>query len=422
MSEYFSIEKLREEVNPVYSTAKSCLQIVAKLGDEDSENLRKELGLSVFGEDARERASNIPPQILEALMKAMPVFNSLPEARFFSSNNYIKESGAKTVVDLPCGYTARGIKLAKSGIRYFGLDLPAVTEAMTPAVEKTIGRNDMVSYHAVDATNYSSLRRAIEGAEGELHITTEGLLMYFTQSELETVFANVRKLLLEFGGRWVTLDNELAKAEKQGIAAVMTGMPPELAGQIGTMVAGATAKTTLSNNVFFDQDTEKVKQFVSDMGFELELVPMIKYLPEPLVSFKDLPEDVREKAMEGMRAVNFWVMTPKAGEKVTFACEKDRFKAGVKHQDNALFVSLAGRLDTITSPSLLALFREAASKGEIKSIIVDMKELEYVSSAGLRVLLIMRKGLADGQEFSLINQSEAVREIIETTGFDTIFC
>ena len=203
MSDGFNTEKLREEVNPVYSTAQSCLQIVAAVGDEDSENLRKTLGFSVFGEDIKEKAANIPPQIINALMTVLPIFNSLPESRFFASNKYIAESGAKTVVDLPCGYTARGIKLAKSGIKFYGFDLPAVIDAMKPAVNKTIGENENIIYHEVDATNYASLRKALEGAEGELHITTEGLLMYLTQSEIETVFGNIRKLLLEFGGKWV---------------------------------------------------------------------------------------------------------------------------------------------------------------------------------------------------------------------------
>ena len=51
-----------------------------------------------------------------------------------------------------------------------------------------------------------------------------------------------------------------------------------------------------------------------------------------------------------------------------------------------------------------------------------MKELEYVSSAGLRVLLIMRKALTDSNSFNLVNMNDSVKEIIETTGFDSIFC
>ena len=422
MSEEFNTEKLREEVNPVYSTAHSCLQILAAMGDQDSDKLRETLGFSVFGADAKERGVNVPPQILEALMKALPVFNSLPESRFFSSNNFIKASGARQVVDLPCGYTARGIKLAGSGMKYYGLDLPAVIDAMKPAVKQVIGENENILYHEVDATNYSSLRKAIEGAEGELIITTEGLLMYLTQAELETVFDNIRRLLLEFGGKWITVDNELAKAEKGALAAVTTGMPTALAEKIGSIAAGSVAKTTLNNNIFFDQNSEKVKKFVSDMGFELELIPMSRYLPETIVAYKHLPEDLRAKCMEALSLVNFWVMTAKPGITEHFTCDEKDFKADVQLKDETLYVSLTGRLDTITAPNLLALYRNAAGKGNIRGICVNMKNLEYISSAGLRVLLIMRKALDSGENISLVNMSDSVKEIIETTGFDTIFC
>ena len=76
------------------------------------------------------------------------MFSAFLETRFFATNKLIMESGAKQVVDLPCGYTARGIKLAKSDIRFFGLDLPAVTDVMTPAVRQVIGDNEKISYHA----------------------------------------------------------------------------------------------------------------------------------------------------------------------------------------------------------------------------------------------------------------------------------
>lgn len=422
MAEKIDIEKLREEVNPVYNTAQSCLQIVASTGDEDSEKLRQTLGFSEFGADSGDKKSNIPPEILQALMKTLPVMKSLPESRFFSFNNFIEKSGAKQVMDLPCGYTSRGIKLAKSGIRYFGLDLPAVIEAMDSAVKKTIGENENISYHAVDATNYASLRKALEGADGELTITTEGLLMYFTQAELETVFGNIRRLLLEFGGKWVTLDNELGRAEKLGLSAAAQGLPREIAEKIGSIAAGSVAKTTLANNVFFDPDQKKVEKFVSDMGFDLELIPVSSYLPASVKSAQDLPEELKTKLIEAISGIHFWVMTAKSEVTESFERSEDNFKADVRLNDNTLNVSLTGRLDTITSPGLLSLYREAEAKGSIESICVDMKNLEYISSAGLRVILIMRKALKSEKDFSLINMSDEVKKIIETTGFDTIFC
>lgn len=417
-----SVEKLREEVNPVYNTAQSCLQIVASLGDAESEEMRKTLGFSVFGSDSKERAKNIPPQTLELLYKIMPALTASVEARFFSTNNFITATAAKQVLDLPCGYTARGVKFAKSGIRYCGADLPAVIDAMKPAAEKFIGGNENVSYHAVDATNYASLRRALESAEGELFITTEGMLMYLTQSELETVFANIRKLLLEFGGKWVTLDNELTKVNDKLIAAMTDGMSEQSATSIANIAAGAISKTTLTNNTFFCENREQVMKFVSDMGFDLEIVPIREYLPDMLRSFAGLPEDKRTKAMAVFDIVNFWVMTPKSGTVGNFACSEDNFKADVRLTGDTLSIALTGRLDTISAPGLLSIYREAGSKGSITSVSIDMKELDYISSAGLRVLMIMRKAVGSEKNFTLLNMNETVTEIIQTTGFDTIFC
>ena len=48
-----------------------------------------------------------------------------------------------------------------------------------------------------------------------LLITTEGMLMYLTKSELEQVFMHMRRLLLEFGGKWITMDNELVKGQNR---------------------------------------------------------------------------------------------------------------------------------------------------------------------------------------------------------------
>ena len=54
----------------------------------------------------------------------------------------------------------------------------------------------------------------------------------------------------------------------------------------------------------------------------------------------------------------------------------------------------------------------------IEAICVDVSRMPYVSSAGLRVLLMMYKSLADKDKFEMTGVSEDVREILETTGFD----
>ena len=383
MNEEMNKDMLREEVNPVYLTAQSCLKISAQLGDEDSIKLKDILGF----DDAHDAsaAKALDPEMLKIVYKLMPGFNSITETRFGVFNEMINDTGAKQVVDLPCGYTSRGIKLAKSGIRYFGFDLPAVVDAIGPAVKQVIGDNDNIRYEAVDATNYSSLRKGLSSASGELFITTEGLLMYFTQPEIEEVFRNIRRLLLEFGGKWVTVDNNLNDVQPTVLAAVIDkNAPPDMLNKIGTLAAGAVSKAAFAQNVFFDKDRSKAEQFVKDMGFDLEFISMGDYIPDVLRSLKGLPEESIEAVRNAYKGVNIWVMTARAEENESFSHSDKDFSCDVRLNGDVLNVSLGGRLDTITSPDLLALYKEASSKTKISSIAVDMKNLEYVSSAGLR--------------------------------------
>ena len=92
------------------------------------------------------------------------------------------------------------------------------------------------------------------------------------------------------------------------------------------------------------------------------------------------------------------------------------FKVESSLKDGTFDVSVQGRMDTITAPELLKQFQDAG--GGIKAIRVDVGRMPYVSSAGLRVLLMMYKSLDDKDKFELTGVSDEVREILETTGFD----
>ena len=84
----------------------------------------------------------------------------------------------------------------------------------------------------------------------------------------------------------------------------------------------------------------------------------------------------------------------------------------------AIFAILRQRL-TITAPSLLSFFEKAKAEQALDAVEVDCSRLEYISSAGLRVLLIMHKACTGG--VSLHGENGAVGEILEQTGFDSIF-
>ena len=188
-----NVQELREIVNPVFNTAKSCIQLDAAAGDEDSRQL---LGALEFGEFADIKDNRrVPSELVEQVKRLFPIYTVLTESRFQIVNNLIKSFSDRTVVDLPCGYTARGIKMSRQGRVYYGFDLPAVTDDIAPATAKIIGDDKNIHYAAVDATNYDSMAAPLEEEKKELLITTEGLLMYFTQQELEEVFSNIRRIL-----------------------------------------------------------------------------------------------------------------------------------------------------------------------------------------------------------------------------------
>lgn len=84
----------------------------------------------------------------------------------------------------------------------------------------------------------------------------------------------------------------------------------------------------------------------------------------------------------------------------------------------ALTVALEGRLDTTTAPKLEEELR--SSVDGITRLVFDVEKLEYVSSAGLRVLLAMQKLMNQQGEMVLQNVNEAVMEVFEVTGFSDI--
>ena len=81
-------------------------------------------------------------------------------------------------------------------------------------------------------------------------------------------------------------------------------------------------------------------------------------------------------------------------------------------------IALEGRLDTTTAPELEKEFK--ASLEGVSELTLDFEKLEYISSAGLRVLLSAQKTMNKQGEMKLRNVNETIMEIFEVTGFSDI--
>lgn len=82
---------------------------------------------------------------------------------------------------------------------------------------------------------------------------------------------------------------------------------------------------------------------------------------------------------------------------------------------NAETLALSGRLDTMTAPELEAEL--SALLPTVQTLTLDMEDLDYISSAGLRVILKTQKALEKKAGLKLTHVSEAVREVFDITGF-----
>ena len=88
-------------------------------------------------------------------------------------------------------------------------------------------------------------------------------------------------------------------------------------------------------------------------------------------------------------------------------------------QDSNLTVVISGNIDTVTAPELDAKLQENIS--DVKDLVLDFAAVDYISSAGLRVILMANQQMEDVDgNLTIKNVNEDVRDVFEMTGFDSL--
>ena len=90
----------------------------------------------------------------------------------------------------------------------------------------------------------------------------------------------------------------------------------------------------------------------------------------------------------------------------------------IKKTEAETIIEIVGRLDTITAPALDKTINEDI--GDTKNLVLDVKGMEYISSAGLRVLLSAQKKMQKIGSMKVTGVCEEVMEVFEMTGFADI--
>jgi anti-anti-sigma factor len=167
-------------------------------------------------------------------------------------------------------------------------------------------------------------------------------------------------------------------------------------------------------NSLFLKGRDGALEFLKKQGFSVEAEPVSRYLK----GLRTVDTETEERLKEKYEVMEIWTLTVDKASKPVKASEDQNlpFKVKTDVNDGVFSADIQGRMDTITAPELLKCFQEAGDG--IKEINIDVSKMAYVSSAGLRVLLMMYKSLEDKSRFKITGINDNVREILETTGFD----
>ena len=344
------------------------------------------------------------------------------EAKYRTMCRLIEDAGCHTCVDLPCGYTPKALRMTEKGIRFVGLDLPIVVQEIEPILRSLSAHPLRMSFHGVDATNYASLAEALRDVDGPLCITTEGMMMYFTDIEAEAVISNIRDLLEAYSGSWITPDPEFMLQFFGSFRSVFGES------SLGKLTAsGKTAQKqsnvpNLSNAFILDVkdipgSRKKAEALLGKHGLKAEKVNLADHMPTLSVYQKLTAEQIRrfEKAMQDC---HYWVITLDGTRKRQEGCPvqiQRPFGMSYTVENGTFRLTLEGRLDSISAPEILMAWEEEKAASAIEEVTVEGSGLSYISSAGIRVLLDIQEECSRGMMFIDVNPS--VAGILAQQGF-----
>lgn len=398
-----------EAANPVFNTAKMTSFFLAESGNKYAKKIIERTGF-----DEQLAYSSNPA--MAAVIKPNMVGQNI---RYEAVNLLVRKAGNRNILDIACGFSPRGLELSKEGYRYVGGDLQMVVPVISPLIKDLAEESsELIDYQVVDATNLESCLAATKNFDGPVTVVTEGLMPYLNSSEKKLLFENIAAILRKYGGCYICPDfndNSLALEMSKVI--------------IGEKALEAVLKTQAEFSNKGDSNThenmlkplDEAKQIMKETNLVPEILPLYP-LDEEFPSIELVEdskrEELREVVSRGVILVAQIDKDIKSEVKESVREGKD-FKIERSIEGGIINFILSGRMDSLTSPLVVDSYREVDKSCSYEAVVFDMKDLLYISSAGLRVIMMIRKDDAN-RPVRLKNVSEGVAEIFETTGFCSI--
>ena len=237
-------------------------------------------------------------------------------------------------------------------------------------------------------------------------------MQYLSADEAEQFIGGIRQVLSGHGGAWYSSDWSVDYEQ----FSTRNMSSPE-----GVKYYNETRRQIMkSSNVFnegvsFQSEDEK-QSFLENHGLKVEKLPFY-YGDENVAMLRAVAPDKMDAIMDQLKKSSFWKMTLDESyavrEKITGAKEIDDLHVDCSAAGSRLICRISGRIDTISAPALLEVLEKNGDGFE--ELSVEAERLEYLSSAGLRVLMMASKKFG---KMSIHHASDAVKKIFADSGFD----
>lgn len=243
----------------------------------------------------------------ERVEKANAVYQ---EMHYTALNEYIEKNGYKNVIDLGCGVSPRGIMLARKGINYVGIELPAVAEAVEEYAPMFLEDEELKHFRvaAADFTDREAMLAAVKDLDGPVCIVSELVLDFLSREKQDALFKNIHAILKEKGGCFITCDYTTGELFWDGTAAIYGEKPTRRIAEDTVKLYAEISETDFTGNVF--ETHEEAKAFVEAHGFNLQEVPVLDDASK-LYSVQSLTDKQIKKLQKFAKSKLLWVMTAK---------------------------------------------------------------------------------------------------------------
>lgn len=366
-------------MNPVDLIAQARLFLLAAGGSEAAGELVKALDFTVDTAAVKEKL--VPSMLAENIL-------------YSTTLEYIRRTGCRNVLELSCGYSPMGIELAKEGYSYVGADAAEIAETMSFTAKDTV-----LKYAVIDYASEASLFAAADMLDGPVTIVTQGLTSAMSMNEKLLALEAIGKVLSAHGGTWIMPDLDARKLS-QGLRGIIKGKTP-----------AKDRKWKVELDSLGWQDSNESIPALNALKFKAEARPLITDV---------LDDEIRKQLSQYDTALidkllgSVFVGSIEAGDMPLGKNTLDLFTV---LKGTELNIKIVGTVDSNTAPELVKQFENADLDGGFTDIAIDCSRLNYISSAGLRALLIMKKAIGDEGMLRLTGTNDVVREILNDTGF-----